>query len=655
MVPDPQKMVAQYLKSGSSADFEKIVITYSRLVFGTAMRKTGNSILAEEITQEVFITLAQKIGTIRETHKLSGWLHRTTLYLAANAIRKESRRRNSMKAYLNEASRSEGVPVEDEKWQRALPVLDEVIDQLPSRDREAVMMRFYDGVSFKAIGRKVGKSEDASRKQVLRALEKIARLLKKKGVIIPPATLGVMLGGCLTRDLQALPTSSIAQLATSASSSTPFSLSSQALLVMSQYKISFIVASCALFIPVAMEWQKSRNEQGAASGDQPLESGVIHQASLRKSTRSSRQVSPRTQEELLVVLEEISELKQRFRREAQLENLMLNLKKSELQPALEALKSSSISHRNFRYQAQRLLFNRWARLDVPNAIEVSGSLENQELRRAARYGVVEGWVLDDPVAVDDFLANLPEGAERENLTNYRWHEQSYHDPEAAAPMVLQIADEKERYDRLGTVVDGFAARDPSAGIEFVNGLEEGITKDKLLEKLIESLSKEKPQEGYERAVSLLDGPPLKSTLSQIIGEWAEVDAEQAYQAIIELPAEDRDVEVISKYAEGLTDYGLVTSQLSQLGNERERSAFVAGLADGLNGKDFESPNLTKENITQVRELVEKLPPGEDRFQARWNLARAWASRDYEAAVDWYQSQPGVKESMKDKFERLFRP
>ena len=357
----------------------------------------------------------------------------------------------------------------------------------------------------------------------------------------------------------------------------------------------------------------------------------------------------------MVVLEEISELKQRFRREAQLENLMLNLKKSELQPALEALKSSSISHRNFRYQGHRLLFNRWARLDVPNAIEVSGSLENQELRRAARYGVVEGWVLDDPVAVDDFLANLPEGAERENLTNYRWHEQSYHDPEAAAPMVLQIADEKERYDRLGTVVDGFAARDPSAGIEFVNGLEEGITKDKLLEKLIESLSKEKPQEGYERAVSLLDGPPLKSTLSQIIGEWAEVDAEQAYQAMLELPAEDRDVEVISKYAEGLTDYGLVTSQLSQLGNERERSAFVAGLADGLNGKDFDSPNLTKENITQVRELVEKLPPGEDRFQARWNLARAWASRDYEAAVDWYQSQPGVKESMKDKFERLFRP
>ena len=120
------------------------------------------------------------------------------------------------------------------------------------------MMRFYDGVSFKAIGRKVGKSEDASRKQVLRALEKIARLLKKKGVIIPPATLGVMLGGCLTRDLQALPTSSIAQLATSASTSDTLSLSSQALLVMSQYKISVIIASCALLLPVTMEWQKSR-------------------------------------------------------------------------------------------------------------------------------------------------------------------------------------------------------------------------------------------------------------------------------------------------------------------------------------------------------------------------------------------------------------
>ncbi|MEM8486934.1 MAG: sigma factor, partial [Bacteroidota bacterium] len=101
-------ILSRYLATRSSTDFERLVEVHGSMVFGAALRHTRHRALAEEITQEVFVILVRKAAAIREPHKLGAWLHRTTLQCAANANRREARRRRIMDEYANELPKSTG-------------------------------------------------------------------------------------------------------------------------------------------------------------------------------------------------------------------------------------------------------------------------------------------------------------------------------------------------------------------------------------------------------------------------------------------------------------------------------------------------------------------------------------------------------------------
>ena len=58
----------------------------------------ANAILAEDVTQAVFIVLARRAGRLRNRGSLGAWLHKTALYASATAVRAESRRRRHEQA-----------------------------------------------------------------------------------------------------------------------------------------------------------------------------------------------------------------------------------------------------------------------------------------------------------------------------------------------------------------------------------------------------------------------------------------------------------------------------------------------------------------------------------------------------------------------------
>ena len=198
LVNDPARLLQRYLQSGESRDFEELVKSYHGLVFGVAWRSTQSRSLAEDVTQEVFITLAQKAEGIREPEKLAGWLHRTTTLCAMNMNRKEVRRKRALQTYSEEVSGAGfSSPEEEAKWRQALPILDATLEELSSSDREAILMRFYEEKSFKSIGQVLGKSEEACRKKVNRAVEKLSVLLRKKRVAVGSSVLLASLSSSL--------------------------------------------------------------------------------------------------------------------------------------------------------------------------------------------------------------------------------------------------------------------------------------------------------------------------------------------------------------------------------------------------------------------------------------------------------------------------
>ena len=89
--------------------------------------------------------------------------------------------------------RSESTPMlSDDEWEQLKPLLEDLVAKLPAKEREAVLLRFYQHRSLGEVGREMGTSEEAARKRVDRGVEKLRKLLTRRG--IAPTAAGLAAG-----------------------------------------------------------------------------------------------------------------------------------------------------------------------------------------------------------------------------------------------------------------------------------------------------------------------------------------------------------------------------------------------------------------------------------------------------------------------------
>src|SRR5262245_34835940 len=88
-----QILLRAYVRSRCEASFSKLVHRHVDFVYSTALRIVRDVTLAEEVTQRVFLALAQHSAQLQERTALTGWLHETARNLAINSVRAEERRR----------------------------------------------------------------------------------------------------------------------------------------------------------------------------------------------------------------------------------------------------------------------------------------------------------------------------------------------------------------------------------------------------------------------------------------------------------------------------------------------------------------------------------------------------------------------------------
>jgi RNA polymerase sigma factor (sigma-70 family) len=190
---DSQQLLADYAESRSEAAFSELVGRYIDLVYSTAVRLVdGDTHLAEDLSQMVFLDLARMARTISPQVMLGGWLHRHTCFLAARMLRANRRRQTRERLSVE----IDHLPSHsDANLKLVAPILDEAINALGSDDRAAILLRFFEDRDFRSIGESLGSTEEAARKRVTRALEKLQSLLGKRGVAFSAAALGTALAG----------------------------------------------------------------------------------------------------------------------------------------------------------------------------------------------------------------------------------------------------------------------------------------------------------------------------------------------------------------------------------------------------------------------------------------------------------------------------
>ncbi len=154
------ELVKKFQK-GCSFSFEELVSRYETKVHSLAMRLTRNTEDAEEVLQDVFITVYRKADSFEGKAKFSSWLYRITCNAAFMKLRKRKQEQaipmEDMMPHLQERAmneevqfnyRSDTVTFNNEIRE----ALETAIGKLPEEYRAVFILRDVDGLSNKEVG-----------------------------------------------------------------------------------------------------------------------------------------------------------------------------------------------------------------------------------------------------------------------------------------------------------------------------------------------------------------------------------------------------------------------------------------------------------------------------------------------------------------------
>lgn len=146
--------------SPASVDFEHIYELYRSRVYSTACRMVANRADAEDITQEVFIRVYQKLGSFRGEAQLSTWIYRITMNCCLDCLR---RRKRDLAVQLSPDFDAPGPGLD------IMKVIEGALPSMPPGYRQVFVLHDIQGMKHSEIAEILGIAEGASKSQLHRA------------------------------------------------------------------------------------------------------------------------------------------------------------------------------------------------------------------------------------------------------------------------------------------------------------------------------------------------------------------------------------------------------------------------------------------------------------------------------------------------------
>ena len=177
---DDETLVRLYLHSEDEWAFNEIVNRYSCKIYRQALKYTKDERNADDILQEVFLTLVEKLETFRNESKFSTWLYSLTKNTSLMYLRKHKKYQSEM--HLEDDTYSEEgaqyvIPVEDWRFipdeiliqEKKREKIDKAMMEIPEIYRTVLRLKDMEGHSNKEVSKLLDLSLAAVKSRVLRA------------------------------------------------------------------------------------------------------------------------------------------------------------------------------------------------------------------------------------------------------------------------------------------------------------------------------------------------------------------------------------------------------------------------------------------------------------------------------------------------------
>lgn len=178
MTAEEEVLVSQ-AKAGDQAAFEALVQRYERQIYSFTYRMMGDADDAHDLTQECFVRAYRGLKRTNSELNMSAWLHR----IASNACLDVLRRRKRIRWLPWDNSKHEHLlgPSPTDDPERVVEATENTSDvqsvlrSMSPRNRLALVLREYEGMSTQEIGEVMGLSRSAVKSVLFRAREEFRR------------------------------------------------------------------------------------------------------------------------------------------------------------------------------------------------------------------------------------------------------------------------------------------------------------------------------------------------------------------------------------------------------------------------------------------------------------------------------------------------
>src|ERR1041385_2870849 len=182
-------LLGAFFRDQSQDAFAALVQRHLNLVYCAALRQVRSPQFAEEVAQSVFTDLARNAARLKPGTILTAWLYQVTCRTAIDVVRREARRQSREQI----ASEMNAMNPTAADWTQIEPLLDEAMHALDDTDRTAVLLRYFENKSLREVGETLGTTDEAARKRIGRAVDRLREFFTKHGVNVGLSGLVVVL------------------------------------------------------------------------------------------------------------------------------------------------------------------------------------------------------------------------------------------------------------------------------------------------------------------------------------------------------------------------------------------------------------------------------------------------------------------------------
>ncbi|MEW6008009.1 MAG: sigma-70 family RNA polymerase sigma factor [bacterium] len=171
------ELVERYIK-GEKGAMEGLIIKYQKQVYSIAFRMLNNIEDAKDMVQETFLRAIKGIKSFNKKASFKTWLYRIAINTSLNHLKERRHKDIGLNEEIAESKNDTlSEIIEDERWK----YIKSSLERLPERQRLALILRLYEGLSCKEAAEAMKCSEGALKAHYHQAIRKIRGFLRKNG------------------------------------------------------------------------------------------------------------------------------------------------------------------------------------------------------------------------------------------------------------------------------------------------------------------------------------------------------------------------------------------------------------------------------------------------------------------------------------------